>query len=108
MPNCNHTGKFEVLYGCQQLSLRDVKKFFDLFYSKAEKPFQDEILARNMVTNNVERRRVLDVDVKRSPSSYKVRYYVTNCKQKKIPVCLAAFLRIVCVTRARMSIRLGK
>ncbi len=103
-PNCTHSGRFANRYKCQQLSLMDVKSFHQRLYREPVKAVQDQFLVQHMVAENVKRRRVKAADATRSPSTYTVKYYVTNCQKERIPVCFAAFLRLTGVSKNRLNL----
>lgn len=81
--NCVHKRKFEKVYEYQDLTVHDVKTFFNLLYFKPGRQLQADFLTRHMVITKVKRWRVKDVDAKRSSSAFKVRYYVTTKKKRK-------------------------
>lgn len=103
-PKCIHSGRFENVYGCAQLSLYDIKRFHSFLYSKPSKEFQDHVLVQHMVRENVQRRRVDECESKRSPSHFTVKYFITNAAKQRIRVCFQAFRTITGMGKSRLNL----
>ena len=103
-PNCTHTGKFAKTYRCKNLTLFDIKSFYNLVYTKPVKEFQDQVLVQHMERKLVQRRRVPPGEANRSPSSYTGKYYITTARKERVPVCFQAFMRITQMSKSRLNL----
>lgn len=96
LPICDHNNEY---FQCATLRLKDVRRFYESFYSRPNKIYQDKFLLTCIKTKAVTKHRVMHG----TPSERSSKYFIKNTDQVQVPVCLNTFLRVLNISRFRIN-----
>lgn len=97
-PKCQHT-KGALL--CRTLSAQDIRIFHSSFYKEKNKVYQDNFILKHLCMQPVKRRR--PKNNKNKIKEARAKYFIRNHGKVLVPVCLATFLKVLHVSRFRVT-----
>lgn len=99
-PKCGHRGDKES-FVCWRLSMNDIRRFHEMFYSSRKKTDQDTFIITYCSAGAPKRKRP-KVNVRNKPKTVSLTYTVQKMDGTKVVVCRDAFLGILGVKKDRV------
>lgn len=96
-PSCGHNTKS---YRCSLLTMFEIKRFHELFYSKPNKISQDSFIFKFCSVGPTQR--IKNPDSNR-PRSMVISYFVLRENKSVVPVCKETFLAVLGITKHRVE-----
>lgn len=97
-PTCGHKTK---AYQCSTLTMRDIKSFQDAFYAAKDKIRQDTFILKFCTVQLPKRRR--PTNSRHTAKATSVKCFIRNNAKQEVPVCQQAFLKVLHITKHRLT-----